>query len=129
MQGVNRTGRAAAGVLPAVLVAVVIAVLALFAPTTTASATAPARGDVGLGAAVPSVFDSDSVRWTALRQVRGIAGVTMPHDQVPAAVPGLAGAAAVVLVLLGACPPRPRRVRRAAAVRLPGARAPPAPGD
>jgi hypothetical protein len=106
-----------------VLVAVVIAVLALFASTTTASATVPARGDVGLGAGVPSVFDSDGVRWGALRQVRGPAGVAMPHDHVPAAVLGLAGATAVVLVLLGTCRHLPRRLRRAAAVR-----APPAPG-
>ena len=122
MSGVNRTGRAGVGVL----VGVVLAVLALFAPTATASGATPSRADTVLGAAAPSAHDGSGAWWGSLRQPRGHSGSATARGQVLPALLAGTGLAVAVPVLFGVCPPVSPHARAAAAVRLPGVRAPPA---
>ena len=124
----NRIGRAAAGVLPAVLVAVIVAVLALFAPSAPASGAVPTHEAAGVGAPAPGFADDDAARWGALRQPRALSGIAVPDHQLPPAVLGLVGMAVVALVALGIAPPARARSRRSGSVRLPAVRAPPAAG-
>jgi hypothetical protein len=122
MSDVNRTGRAAAGVL----VAVVVAVLALFAPTATASGVTPSRADTTLAAAAPSAHDGSGACWRSLRQPRGYPGPATARGQVLPALLAGTGLAAAVLVLRRVRPPVNPHHRAAATGRLPGVRAPPA---
>jgi hypothetical protein len=126
MTDVYRTGRAAAGAFVAVLVAVVVGAFVLFGSTAMAAASVPTCGGAGAAAPAPDVSGGDAAQWWAQRQLRGISGLLIAHDQVPPAVLAATDFAAGSPVLPGVCSPNEGRARGTTSVRLPGVRAPPA---
>lgn len=111
--------------LAPVLVTVLVVVLALFAPSAPVVDPETSRSGVGVWSAsgAPSVT---AIRSGAARQLRGVLGQAAGHGLPQPAVVGLAGLAAVVLVLLGFAASVDRRTRWPGALRLPVGRAPPA---
>jgi hypothetical protein len=110
--------------VPAALVTVLVVVLALFAAG--APAVDPETGSSGVGAwSVTSAPSVTAIRSGTARQLRGVLGQAAGHGLPQAAVFGLAGWAAMVLVLLGFAASVDRRTRWPGAVRLPIGRAPP----